>query len=92
MDSSQQLVSNYVRFFLDKEGGAIRFVPKRDRDGRMCWEVFGIFPDGNEQQVKLSKTGHPKILKSADALVAYWQSLYPEATEVSIPILSTHTK
>lgn len=92
MGGNQQLVSNYVRSFLDKDGGKIRFAPKRDEEGRLCWEVFGIFPDGSQQQIKLSRTGHPKILKSSDALIAYWRSLYPDATEVSIPILPEDTQ
>lgn len=40
MDSSQQLVSNYVRFFLEDDGGSIRFAAKRDADGRLCWEIL----------------------------------------------------
>ena len=92
MDSRQQLVTNYVRSFVENDGGSLRFVPKRDEDGRMCWEVFGIFPDGTEQQVKLSATGRPKVLKSADSVIAYWQSFYPEASEVTIPILSGEQK
>jgi hypothetical protein len=87
MDSRQQLVSNYVRSFVENDGGSLRFAPKREEDGRVCWEVFGVYPDGSEQQVKLSGTGRPKILKSADSVIAYWQSIYPEASEVTIPIL-----
>jgi hypothetical protein len=92
MDSSQQLVTNYVRSFVQNDGGSLRFVPRRDDDGRMCWEVFGIFPDGTEQQVRLSGTGRPKVLKSGDAVIAYWQSVYPEASEVTIPILPGGSK
>lgn len=92
MDSSQQLVSNYVRFFLEDDGGSIRFAAKRDADGRLCWEIFGVLPDGTERQVKLSKTGRPKILKSSDAVIAYWQSFYPEASEITIPLLSHDSK
>ncbi len=92
MESRQQLVTNYVRSFVQNDGGSLRFAPKRDEDGRMCWEVFGIYPDGEEQQIKLSGTGRPKILKSADAVIAYWQSIYPEASEVTIPILSSDSK
>jgi hypothetical protein len=87
MDSRQQLVSNYVRTFVQNDGGSLRFSPRRDEKGRAYWEVFGVYPDGSEQQIKLSGTGLPKILKSAEAVIAYWQSVYPEATEVTIPIL-----
>jgi predicted DCC family thiol-disulfide oxidoreductase YuxK len=92
MDSSQQLVSNYVRSFVENDGGSLRFAPIRDEDGRMCWELYGILPDGAERKVMLSKTGRPRIFKSADAVIAYWQDLYPGATEVSIPILPSDIK
>ncbi len=92
MESRQQLVTNYVRSFVQNDGGSLRFVPKTDEDGRMCWEVFGVYPDGGEQQIKLSGTGRPKILKSADAVIAYWISIYPDASEVTIPILKSGNK
>jgi len=91
MDRSQQLVSNYVRSFVEHEGGSLRFAPIRDDDGRLCWELYGILPDGTERKVMLSKTGKPRIFKSADAVVAYWQDMYPQATEVFVPILSRDT-
>ncbi len=92
MDNRQQLVSNYVRSFVHNDGGSLRFVPKRDEKGRPYWEVFGVYADGSEQQIKLSGTGLPKLLKSAEAVIAYWQSIYPEATEVTIPILPNGDK
>ena len=92
MDSSQQLVSNYVRSFVEQDGGSLRFAPILDEDGRMCWQLYGILPDGTERMVMLSKTGKPRIFKSSDAVIAYWQDLYPDATEVAIPILSRDTK
>ena len=60
MDNSQQLVSNYVRSFVENDGGSLRFAPIRDEDGRMCWELYGILPDGTERKVMLSKTGKPQ--------------------------------
>lgn len=87
MDSRQQLVSNYVRSFVENEGGSLRFSAIRGEDGRMCWEVFGLWPDGMEQKIMLSGTGRPKILKSADSVIAYWQSFYSDAREITIPIL-----
>lgn len=87
MVSRQQLVSNYVRSFVEKDGGSLRFSAKRDDIGRMCWEIFGIYPDGTEHQVTLSGTGRPKILKSADAVIAYWQSIFPTSREVIVPVL-----
>ena len=92
MDSSQQLVSNYVRSFVENDGGSLRLVPKRDEDGRMCWELYGVLPDGTEQQVKLSKTGKPRIFKSSDAAISYWQDIYPEASEVTVPVLPNDNK
>ena len=87
MESSQQLVSNYVRSFVELDGGTLRFAPVRDEDGRMCWQLFGILPDGTERQVMLSRTGKPRIFKTSDAVIAYWQDLYPKATDISISIL-----
>lgn len=92
MDNSQQLVSNYVRSFVENDGGSLRFAPIRDEDGRLCWELYGILPDGTERKVMLSKTGKPRIFKSSDAIIAYWQDLYPEASEVTIPILPSGSK
>ena len=92
MDSSQQLVSNYVRSFLEQDGGSLRFAPIRDEDGRMCWELYGISPDGTERKVMASKTGKPRIFKSSDAVIAYWQDIYPEASEITIPILKSGNK
>jgi hypothetical protein len=88
MDSRQQLVSNYVRSFVENDGGSLRFVPKLDEDGRMCWELYGVFPDGTERPVMLSKTGKPRIFKSSDAVIAYWLDLYPDAKAINIPIFS----
>lgn len=92
MDSSQQLVSNYVRSFLEQDGGSLRFSPIRDEDGRMCWELYGVSPDGTERKVMASKTGKPRIFKSSDAVIAYWLDYYPEASEITIPILSSDSK
>lgn len=92
MHNSQQLVSNYVRSFIQNDGGSLRFVPKQDEYGRLCWELYGILPDGTERQVKLSKTGKPRIFKSSDAIISYWQDLYPEAIEVTVPIRSGDSK
>jgi hypothetical protein len=58
----------------------------------MCWELYGVLPDGTEQQVKLSKTGKPRIFKSSDAAISYWLDIYPEASEVLVPVLPNDNK
>lgn len=54
--------------------------------GKLEWTVFVRRPDGAEMQVYIARTGEPKRLKSANALINYHQSHYPDATEVVVPV------
>ncbi len=87
MASGRQLVSGYVRAFVEKEGGRIRFRARHDEKGRLFWEVVGVFPDGTEKDVTSSHTGRRKVLRSADAVVGYWLSLFPGEGYLQIPVL-----
>lgn len=84
--SSRQLVSNYVRAFVEKDGGRIRFRACRDGQGRLYWEVVGVFPDGTEKDVTSSHTGERKVLRSADGVIKYWLSLFPAEAILQIPV------
>lgn len=87
MNTKRRLVSNYVRTFIEKEGGGIRFRVVRDERGRLFWEVLGVYPDGTEEAVTSSNTGQYKVLRTADAVVAYWSSLYPKEPYVQLPVI-----
>lgn len=91
MTEKRRLVSNYVRAFVEKEGGRIRFRARQDDQGRLFWEVLGVFPDGSEQQVTSSNTGRFKTLRTADAVVAYWSSLFPTEAYLQMPVLPEAT-
>jgi hypothetical protein len=86
MNTNRRLVSNYVRTFVERDGGRIRFRAKRDEKGRLIWEVLGVFPDGTEEPVTSSNTGEYKILRTADAVVTYWVGLYPKETHLQLPV------
>lgn len=81
------LLGNYVRAFIDSESGDLVYKPVEAGAGRYEWTVFVRRTDGTEMQVYISRTGEPKRLKSANALLSYHQSLYPNAAEVCVPIL-----
>lgn len=86
MNTKRRLVSNYVRTFVERDGGSIRFRARRDETGRLGWEVLGVYPDGTEEPVTSSNTGQFKTLRTADAVVAYWVSLYPKETHLHLPV------
>jgi hypothetical protein len=91
MNKKRRLVSNYVRTFVEKDGGRIRFRAKREERGRLIWEVLGIFPDGTEEPVTSSNTGEYKVLRSADAVVSYWIGLYPNEAYLQLPVIPETT-
>ncbi|MFQ8433583.1 hypothetical protein [Amaricoccus sp. W119] len=91
MNTKRRLVSNYVRTFVEKDGGQIRFRARRDEKGRLFWEVLGTFPDGTTELVTSSNTGHYKVLRTADAVVAYWMGLYPNEEYLQLPVIPATT-
>lgn len=91
MNTKRRLVSNYVRTFVERDGGRIRFRAKRDERGRLSWEVLGVYPDGTEEPVTSSNTGQLKVLRTADAVVAYWIGLYPEESYLQLPVIPETT-
>jgi hypothetical protein len=92
MNTKRKLVSNYVRTFVERDGGRIRFRAKRDERGRLHWEVLGVFPDGTEEPVTSSNTGQYKTLRTADAVVSYWMALYPKETCLQLPVVPDPTE
>lgn len=80
-----RVISSYaVRAFI-KAGGTVRYRPARDEDGRY-WEVLCVDQDGHEIPVIIARSGEPKILRSADAVVNYHKSMFPEVREVTVPL------
>lgn len=80
-----RVISSYaVRAFI-KAGGTVRYRPARDANGRY-WEVFCVDQDGHEVPVVIARSGEPKILRSADGVVNYHKSMFPEVREVTVPL------
>lgn len=80
------LLGNVVRPFLDA-GGTLRYHPVRDESGKTHWLVFGVRSDGSESQVFISRNGEPKRIRSANAVLSYHQSMFPDEEGVFIPWL-----
>ena len=79
------LLGNVVRPFLDA-GGTLRYHPIRDEEsGKTHWLVFGVRSDGSESQVFISRNGEPKRIRSANAVLSYHQSMFPDDKGVFIP-------
>ena len=85
MIEAVRVITSYaVRAFV-KAGGTLRYRPDRDEDGRY-WKVLCVDKDGTELPVIISRTGEPKILRSADAVVNYEKSMFPEIQQVVVPL------
>ena len=82
------LLGNVVRPFLDA-GGTLRYHPIRDESGKTHWLVFGVRSDGTESQVFISRNGEPKRIRSANAVLSYHQSMFPNEDGVFIPWIPT---
>ena len=80
------LISSYVVRGFVTGGGSLRYHAIRDETGAKVWEVCGVDRDGNEIPVIVGRTGFPKILRSATAIVNYHKSMLPQAHEVVIPL------
>lgn len=91
MNTKRRLVSNYVRTFVERDGGRIRFRAKLDERDRLIWEVVGVFPDGTEETVTSSNTGQNKVFLSADALVKFWVGLFPKERYLQLPVIPETT-
>lgn len=80
------LTSDGLRNFI-ANGGRLRFKPFVDDEGRLCWEMLGVGPDGEEQPVFEGRTGEARIVKTARGVVGYWRIYHPEDLEVPVPVL-----
>lgn len=81
--NSVRVISSYVVREFIRGGGSLRYRPGRDELGRY-WEVLGIDRDGNEIPVIIGRTGLPKRLRSADAVVGYHKKMFPTVREVTV--------
>lgn len=77
------IISNAVSGFLQK-GGRLDYRPIHTPKG-WNWELWAISPDGVESHVISSKTGDPRVFKSADALLSFHMRLFPEQKGLFIP-------
>lgn len=80
------LSSNAVRGFVES-GGTVQYEPKFDQNGSMIWFLNGVDQSGHEIPVVIGRTGDLKIFRSANAVVSYHLSLYPNAREVTVPVV-----
>ncbi|SCZ73531.1 hypothetical protein SAMN04488118_11751 [Epibacterium ulvae] len=82
MWNQRVIISNAVPLFLEK-GGCLEYRPVAVEKG-WHWELWGIYPDRDEQPILSVKTGQQRIFKSADALLAYHVRLFEEETGLYI--------
>tara|TARA_B100000378_G_C17978748_1_gene389771 strand:+ start:264 stop:590 length:327 start_codon:yes stop_codon:yes gene_type:complete len=80
------LLGNVVRAFLDA-GGKLKYRPYKDRNGKTNWFVFGVRSDGSESQVYIARNGEPKRFRSANAILSYHRSMFPQDEGVFVPWL-----
>lgn len=89
---SRVISSNAVRTFITG-GGKLLYLPFDDEtaDGKRCWELVAVSPEGDRLPVMVARTGEPRIFRSANALASYHEDMYPEATGVFIPFKTSGT-
>ncbi|MBM9595045.1 hypothetical protein [Roseitranquillus sediminis] len=73
---------------LGQVGSADLLYKPIDVGGKLEWTVYVRRPDWTAMQVYIARTGEPKRLKVANALISDHQGHYPDATEVVVPVLS----
>lgn len=78
------LFGNAVRYFLNA-GGSLRYQPVEDETG-LHWLLFGVQQDRQEIQVFIARNAEPKVFRSANAVVNYHRSMFPNDTVVAIPV------
>ena len=84
-NASKAISSYAVRLFV-RAGGTLRYEPGKGEDGRY-WKVFCVDKDGDDLPVIIARSGDPRILRSAAAVVNYHKSMFPDAKEVLVPLL-----
>jgi hypothetical protein len=84
--------SNAVRTFITG-GGKLLYLPFDDEtaDGKRRWELVAVSPEGELLPVMVARTGEPRIFRSANALAAYHEDMFPGSTGVFIPFKSPET-
>ncbi len=80
------LTSFNLRTFIEG-GGKLLFKPFVDEDGRHCWEMLGVYPDGEEKPVIEGRTGLPRIVRTPRGVVAYWRLYHPDDLIVPLQVL-----
>jgi hypothetical protein len=83
MSKKRVIVSDAIPAFIEK-GGKVEYRPVDTPKG-WYWELWVIPEDGRKTIVTSSKTGEPRIFKTADALLLYHMRHHPDATGLFIP-------
>jgi len=78
------LSTNALRGFIEA-GGKLEYEVFSQHNKRM-WFVFGIFPNGDRQQVYVGRTGEQCILKSANGVIAHHLTYFPDSRSVNVPL------
>lgn len=84
MWSQRVVTSDAIPAFI-KRGGKLEYLPIHTSNG-WNWELWAISLDESKTHVVSSKTGEPRVFKTADALLAFHLRQFPEAGGLFIPI------
>ncbi len=78
MTRAKIITSDAVSIFVER-GGELIYIPRHTPTG-WEWELWARREQQNEpEQVISSKTGEPRVFKSADALIRFHRRMWPEA-------------
>ena len=89
MWNQRVITSDAVPVFIQK-GGKLDYRPIHTPKG-WYWELWAVSPDGTETHVISSKTGEPRVFKSANALLSFHMRLYPADKGLFIPAPAPQT-
>lgn len=84
MWSQRVVTSDAIPAFI-KRGGKLKYLPIHTSSG-WNWELWAISPDASRTHVVSSKTGEPRVFKTADAVLAFHLRQYPYASGLFIPV------
>lgn len=80
------LESEGLRNFV-KNGGELRFKPFLDKNGKLCWEMYGVDSSGIEIPIYEGRTGRVRVIKTARGLLSYWRLYHPDKVDVPMRVL-----
>lgn len=77
------LMTSQLRDFIGR-GGTVEYVP--EDDGKRVWHLIAVATSGSRYRVYVPQTGNPRVFKTADALVAFHETMFPEDDQVVVPL------